>query len=71
MVANILCFLGFHATTSTEFAQGYEKALSLPNPYAVRQRARQSAKRFTEEEFARRWTEQMEKLVRARVGRRV
>ncbi|KAL2024285.1 hypothetical protein VTK56DRAFT_8767 [Thermocarpiscus australiensis] len=61
---------GFHATTSTEFAQGFEKALSLPNPYAVRQRARQSAKRFTEEEFARRWTEQMEKLVMARVGKK-
>ncbi|KAH6621432.1 glycosyltransferase family 4 protein [Chaetomium sp. MPI-SDFR-AT-0129] len=55
---------GFHATTAAEFAEGFEKALSLPNPYAVRQRARQSAKRFTEEEFARRWTEQMEELVR-------
>ncbi|KAK4098241.1 glycosyltransferase family 4 protein [Parathielavia hyrcaniae] len=54
---------GFHATTSSEFADGFEKALSLKDPHAVRQRARQSAKRFTEEEFARRWTEQMEKLV--------
>ncbi|GAB1312910.1 asparagine-linked glycosylation protein [Madurella fahalii] len=62
---------GFHATSSTEFAEGYEKALSLPNPYAVRRRARQSAKRFTEEEFARRWTEQMEKLVLAKGGKRV
>ncbi|KAK4148780.1 glycosyltransferase [Chaetomidium leptoderma] len=61
---------GFHATTSTEFAQGFEKALSLPNPYAVRQRARQSAKRFTEEEFARRWTEQMELLVSLRIGKK-
>ncbi|KAK3304627.1 glycosyltransferase family 4 protein [Chaetomium strumarium] len=62
---------GFHATTSTEFAQGFEKALSLPNPHAVRQRARQSAKRFTEEEFARRWTEEMEKLVAARIGKKL
>jgi alpha-1,2-mannosyltransferase len=61
---------GFHATTSTEFAQGFEKALSLPNPYAIRRRARQSAKRFTEEEFARRWTEEMEKLVAARIGKK-
>lgn len=62
---------GFHATTATEFAQSFEKALSLPDPHAVRQRARQSAKRFTEEEFARRWTEQMKKLVLARAGKRV
>lgn len=60
---------GFHATTATEFAQGFEKALSLPNLPAVRQRARQSAKRFTEEEFARRWLEQMEKLVAVRVAK--
>lgn len=62
--------LGFHATTEAEFARGFEKALSLPNPYAVRQRARQSAKRFTEEEFARRWTEQMEQLVALKVGKK-
>ncbi|KAL2143468.1 hypothetical protein VTI28DRAFT_10455 [Corynascus sepedonium] len=57
---------GFHATTAKEFADGFQAALSLSDPYAVRQRARQSAKRFTEEEFARRWTEQMEKLVAAK-----
>ncbi|KAK3946443.1 GDP-Man:Man(3)GlcNAc(2)-PP-Dol alpha-1,2-mannosyltransferase [Diplogelasinospora grovesii] len=57
---------GFHATTSTEFAQAFEKALSLPDTAAVRQRARQSAKRFTEEEFAKKWTAQMEKLVHLR-----
>ncbi len=65
-----VCLLGFHATTEAEFAQAFEKALSLPDPCAVRLRARRSAKRFTEEEFARRWTEQMEVLVTARVGRR-
>ncbi|KAK0613750.1 hypothetical protein B0T14DRAFT_284298 [Immersiella caudata] len=54
---------GFHATTSEEFAAGFEKALSIANPLRVRQRARESAKRFTEEEFAKRWTLQMEKLV--------
>ena len=54
---------GFHATTSTEFAEGFRKALSHPNPLAIRQRARKSAKRFTEEEFAKKWVDQMEKLV--------
>ncbi|KAJ9149814.1 Alpha-1,2-mannosyltransferase alg-11 [Pleurostoma richardsiae] len=54
---------GFHATTPAEFADAYERALSLANPLAMRQRARQSAKRFTEEEFAKKWTAQMEKLV--------
>ncbi|KAK5661458.1 hypothetical protein OQA88_11359 [Cercophora sp. LCS_1] len=57
---------GFHATTSTEFAEGFEKALSLHNPLRVRQRARKSAKRFTEEGFAKRWTSEMEKLVSMR-----
>jgi alpha-1,2-mannosyltransferase len=32
----------------------------------MRLRARQSAKRFTEEEFAKRWIIQMEKLVELR-----
>ena len=62
--ANIL--KGFHATTSTEFAEGYEKALSLPDQLAVRKRARASAKRFTEEEFVKKWTAEMEKLVAMR-----
>lgn len=46
-----------------EFAEGYEKALSVANPLAMRQRARESAKRFTEEEFAKRWTVQLARLV--------
>ncbi|KAF5661295.1 alpha-1,2-mannosyltransferase alg-11 [Fusarium heterosporum] len=54
---------GFHATTEEEFAEGYEKAFSLPYPLAVRLRARESAKRFTEEEFAKKWTVQMARLV--------
>ncbi|KAF8848296.1 glycosyltransferase family 4 protein [Acephala macrosclerotiorum] len=56
---------GFHATTSPEFALGFESALSLraPAKLAMRLRARRSAKRFTEEEFARDWIAQMEKLV--------
>jgi alpha-1,2-mannosyltransferase len=58
-----LLTLGFHATTSTEFAQGFEKALSLGDALGMRRRARLSAKRFTEEEFAKGWIRQMEKLV--------
>ncbi|KAI1431957.1 glycosyltransferase family 4 protein [Xylaria sp. CBS 124048] len=54
---------GFHATTSTEYAEGFEKALSLPSPLAVRLRARKSAQRFTEEEFAKRWLAELQKLV--------
>ncbi|KAI0008937.1 hypothetical protein F4779DRAFT_409036 [Xylariaceae sp. FL0662B] len=54
---------GFHATTASEFAEGFEKALSLPDPLAIRRRARESSKRFSEEEFARRWLAQVEKLV--------
>ncbi|KAK5997307.1 GDP-Man:Man(3)GlcNAc(2)-PP-Dol alpha-1,2-mannosyltransferase [Cladobotryum mycophilum] len=57
---------GFHATTAEEFAAGYEKALSVPDPLAVRLRARQSAKRFTEEEFAKKWLSQMDRLVAIR-----
>lgn len=54
---------GFHATSVEEFAEGYKMALSVPNPLAMRQRARKSAKRFTEEEFARDWLVQMDRLV--------
>ncbi|KAL2112637.1 hypothetical protein VUR80DRAFT_6913 [Thermomyces stellatus] len=54
---------GFHADTADEFVAAFERALSLPDPLAVRRRARLSARRFTEEEFMRKWTEQMEALV--------
>ncbi|KAI6781744.1 GDP-Man:Man(3)GlcNAc(2)-PP-Dol alpha-1 [Emericellopsis cladophorae] len=54
---------GFHAETVDEFAEGYESALSVANPLAMRLRARQSAKRFTEGEFASKWLVQMDRLV--------
>lgn len=57
---------GFHATTAAEFAAGYEKALSLENPLEVRLRARRSAKRFTEEEFAKKWVQETARLVAMR-----
>ncbi|EPE36569.1 UDP-Glycosyltransferase/glycogen phosphorylase [Glarea lozoyensis ATCC 20868] len=57
---------GFHATTSTEFADGFEQALSLPDKLEMRLRARKSAKRFTEEEFIKCWIKHMEVLVKLR-----
>ncbi|KJZ80164.1 GDP-Man:Man(3)GlcNAc(2)-PP-Dol alpha-1,2-mannosyltransferase [Hirsutella minnesotensis 3608] len=54
---------GYHATTVEEFAAGYEKALSTNDPLAVRKRARTSAKRFSEEEFAEKWLVHMSRLV--------
>ncbi|KAJ5625924.1 CAZyme family GT4 [Penicillium lagena] len=58
---------GFHAETEEQFAAAYEAALSLPQSekVAMRQRARRSARRFTEEEFSRKWLNQMQKLVDA------
>lgn len=61
--ANVSSCPGYHATTATEFADGFEKALSIKDSLAIRQRARRSAQRFTEEEFARRWLTQMEVLI--------
>ncbi|KAK2026884.1 glycosyl transferase group 1 [Colletotrichum zoysiae] len=54
---------GFHATNVEEFAEGYEKALSIKDTLPIRLRARRSAKRFTESEFDQKWIAQMEKLV--------
>ncbi|KAI1347757.1 glycosyltransferase family 4 protein [Xylaria sp. FL0043] len=54
---------GFHATTEKEYAEGFEKAFSLPDPLAVRLRARKSAQRFSDEEFAKRWLAELQKLV--------
>lgn len=56
---------GFHASTSTEYADGFDKALSLSSSEALemRLRARKSAKRFTEDVFRAKWNEQLRKLV--------
>ena len=63
---------GFRATTETEFAAAFEAALALPEEekVAMRLRARKSAQRFTEEEFARKWLNELEKLVRLQIRRR-
>ena len=58
---------GFHATTEDEFAAAFEQALSLKDKLAMRKRARESAKRFTEEEFVKGWLAVMERLVDLRI----
>lgn len=61
----MLTVLGYHATTATQFAKGFAKALSLnaKDTLAMRQRARKSAKRFTEDEFATGWLRALDELV--------
>ncbi|KHN99215.1 alpha-1,2-mannosyltransferase alg11 [Metarhizium album ARSEF 1941] len=54
---------GYHATSEEEFARGFEKALSQSDPLAMRRRARKSAIRFTEEEFAKKWVYETSRLV--------
>ncbi|KAK5127334.1 hypothetical protein LTR85_006673 [Meristemomyces frigidus] len=56
---------GFHATTPEEFAAGFAKALDLSpdQALAMRQRARKSSLRFSEEVFSEAWTGQLERLV--------
>ncbi|KAJ5257203.1 Glycosyl transferase family 1 [Penicillium angulare] len=58
---------GFRAETEEQFAAAFEAALALPveEKIAMRQRARRSALRFTEEEFGKKWLTQVEKLVQA------
>ena len=57
---------GYHASTEAEFAEGFATALSLGarETLAMRQRARKSAKRFSEEAFDEHWKKQMERLVK-------
>lgn len=57
---------GFRASTEEEFAAAFEAALALPEEekVAMRLRARTSALRFTEEEFAVKWLGEVGKLVR-------
>jgi len=56
---------GFHASTEEQFAEGFAKALELPSAeaLAMRHRARESAKRFSEEVFSERWLTHLDALV--------
>jgi alpha-1,2-mannosyltransferase len=62
--------IGFHASTAEQYAAAFAEALSLSTEetVAMRLRARLSARRFTEEVFAGKWIEQMERLVALQVG---
>ncbi|KAL8739662.1 MAG: hypothetical protein Q9190_007560 [Brigantiaea leucoxantha] len=68
---------GFHASTEEEYAARFAEALSMSpeDTLAMRKRARISAGRFTESEFAKRWVGQMGKLIGlaagAGVGRKI
>lgn len=57
--------IGYHAETAEEFACGFRRVMQmeLEERHAMRLRAREVAKNFTEEAFARKWIEQVEKLV--------
>jgi len=56
---------GYHASTESEYATSFAKALSMSEEatLAMRKRARASSKRFTEEAFATKWEEQLGKLI--------
>jgi alpha-1,2-mannosyltransferase len=56
---------GFHAETAEEFAHGFRKVMDMSpeEKYAMRVRCRKQVKNFTEQAFARKWIEEVEKLV--------
>lgn len=56
----LMCVVGFHATSSEEFADAFQKVLSMSpeEELALRQRARTWAvQRFSNEEFEKGWNE--------------
>ncbi|KAK6495239.1 asparagine-linked glycosylation protein [Arthrobotrys musiformis] len=56
---------GYHATTAEEFAEGFKEALSLDegDTVAMRERARESSLRFSEEIFEEQWNSVMDSLL--------
>ncbi len=62
---------GYHAETAEGFAEAYRRVMQMEpeERYAMRARARERAKTFTEEAFARKWVEQVQKLVSMQMGR--
>lgn len=56
---------GFHAKDKESFARGYAEALGMEEGerYRMRERARKSSWRFSEEVFEERWIGELEKLV--------
>ena len=62
---------GYHAETDEQFAQAFGTIFAMTDEerLGMRQRNRESAKRFTEEAFARKWIGQMEELVKLQITR--
>ncbi len=62
--------IGFLASTTPEFTEGFAKALALSadDALAMRHRARKSSLRFSEETFSTAWTAHLERLVE--IGRK-
>ena len=56
---------GFHASTASEYAASFAQAFSMSEEATLemRKRARASSKRFTEEMFAIKWIEQLDRLI--------
>ncbi|KAK6518944.1 asparagine-linked glycosylation protein [Arthrobotrys megalospora] len=56
---------GYHATTAEEYAEGFKQALSLSvtDTVAMRERARKSSFRFSEEIFEEQWNKIMDALL--------
>lgn len=63
---------GFHAGNEEQYAKAFQDALSMPENerFQMRLRGREVAKRFTEQQFAKRWVAEMEELVQMQVVRR-
>ncbi|KAF3313618.1 asparagine-linked glycosylation protein [Orbilia oligospora] len=64
---------GYHATTAEEFAQGFKEALSLSDEgtVAMRERARRSSLRFSEEIFEEQWNRVMDTLLGLLEGKKM
>ncbi len=62
---------GYHAETAEEFSKGFRSVMQMEpeERCAMRVRGRNVAKNFTEEAFARKWIEQVEKLVSLQAGK--
>lgn len=60
---------GFHASTDLQYAAGFAKVLEMPpeDVLPLREAARKSAKRFTEDVFKQAWNRQTEKMIRLEV----
>ena len=62
---------GFQAETDEQFSQGFGTVFSMNQQerLKMRLRCRESAKRFTEEAFARKWVAEMEEQVELQIER--